>query len=70
MKIGTVLKNKVQYLIFMINEDTAITSYEINKNFGAQISKTMQGFIAKDSDKYNEIESILSNLDLTKIRKD
>ena len=60
MKIGTVLKNKVQYLVFMINEDTAITSYEINKNFGTQISKTMQGFIAKDSDKYNEIESILN----------
>ena len=46
MKIGTVLKNEKQYLVFMIDDDTAISSYEINKNFGTQISETMQGFNA------------------------
>lgn len=62
MKIGTVLKNEKQYLAFMINENTAISSNEINKNFEMQISKTMQEFIAKDFEKYDEIECILNNV--------
>ena len=62
MKIGTVLKNEKQYLAFMINENTAISSNEINKNFETQISNTMQGFIAKDFEKYDEIECILNTV--------
>ena len=64
MKLGTIVNNKEQCLVFYVDENFSISADEISKKFQVRIKNTMQMFIKEDRDKLNEITNAIEQVKL------
>jgi hypothetical protein len=64
MKLGTIVNNKEQCLVFYVDENFSISADEISKKFQVRIKNTMQMFIKEDRDKLNEVTNAIEQVKL------